>query len=119
MIHNIFFDIFLSYLKSLTSAAFNWLAKCLVSQFCTLWTILTLQIGDTVSWRGANFLVLEKRRAGFEYEHKIVNLKGINPWTLPLLTSNPALVRHAQVFWYRGRNLKKTGHPELRLKLSL
>jgi hypothetical protein len=119
MIDNVFFTIFLRYLKSLALGAFKWLAMCLVSRFCAIWAILTLQIGDTASWRGDNFLVLEKRRAGLGYEHKIVNLKGINPWTLPLLTSNPALARHAQVFWYRGRNLKKTGHPELRLKLSL
>jgi hypothetical protein len=119
ILHNIL-TLVARHLKPFIPAVFMWLAKKISPQFRALWLcVFPLQIGDTVSWQGKNFSILEKRRSGLAYEYKIADLKGINLWLLPLLASNPQLTKNAPVFWYKGYGLKKTGHPELRIKLAV
>jgi hypothetical protein len=108
------------HLKPFIPGVLKWLGGTMVPQFRAWWLCVSpLQIGDTVSWQHKNFSILERRRKGLAYEYKIANLNGINPWLLPLLSRNPQLTKNAPVFWYRGYGLRKTGHPEFKIKLAL
>jgi hypothetical protein len=109
---------------SLVSGLLVWLTKLTLPAFSALWRGWSpLLVGDTVSWSTGNFCVLERKGSRFNYQYKLVNIIGVSPWRLLMLSSNPQLAGDAAVIWYKGSRgrcyLKKTGHPRLELKVPV
>jgi hypothetical protein len=100
--------------RQLLGTALKRMATEVAHQLRALWAgRFSLQVGDTVSWNGGHFSILEKRGAAC----KLADIRGINPWLLPALPFNPKLLEGKVPFWYKGSRLKKTGHPELKISV--
>jgi hypothetical protein len=105
---------------SLGTAACRRLARTTTPYFRALRNVLyPFENGCLVSLHEHQYRIREQRGVGFKREYKLVDIKGMNPFTLPLLVGNPDFAKDRPTIWYRGTNLKKIGHPKLSIRLNL
>lgn len=113
-------DIVVKLLMSLSTHVCKRITHGLTPYFRALQNILfPFEIGCVVSLHEHPYSIVQQRGVGFKREYKLVDIKGINPILLPLLSINPTLIKGRAILWCRGNNLRKVSHPKLNIKLNL